>query len=164
MEMSTFSTKDDVPIANEMKILFIFIAIWQFVFKVSNNAITNLLAFLKFFVKILGGAFKNITDLMSLNLKALHKCLQISKGDFITYVVCPERNSIYEMQDSRANENHESKHCCHVAHPKHPQVSRRKPCGETLLKKVRSKSGYSLKPKCIHICHWKNPLLGWLKK
>ena len=98
MEMSTFSTKDDVPIANEMKILFIFIAIWQFVFKVSNNAITNL-AFLKFFVKILGGAFKNNTDLMSLNLKALHKCLQISKGDFITYVVCPERNSIYEMQD-----------------------------------------------------------------
>ena len=98
MEMSTFSTKDDVPIANEMKILFIFIAIWQFVFKVSNNDITNLLAFLKFFVKILGGAFKNITDLMSLNLKALHKCLQISKGDFITYVVCPERNSIYECR------------------------------------------------------------------
>ena len=147
MEMSTLSTKNDIT--NEMKVLFIFIAIWQFAYKISNNAITNLLAFLKFFVQILGGAFKNKSDLMPLNLKALHKCMQISEGDFITYVVCPECDSIYEFQDciiTRANGNHESKRCCHVAHPKHPQVSRRKPCGEILLKKVRTKSGYSLKP------------------
>jgi len=43
--MNTFSTENDAP--KELKILLIFIAIWQFTFKVSNNAIP---AFLKFFI------------------------------------------------------------------------------------------------------------------
>jgi len=136
-----------------IKVLLIFLATWQYAFKISNNAMTNLLCFLKFFVKSIGIAFgndkiKTNSDSVPSNFNALHKCLHSFENDFISYVVCPTCSSVYEYNDcvvTRANGIKESKDCSHISYPNHPHLSRRKPCGTTLLKKVQTKSGYILK-------------------
>ena len=65
--------------------------IWQFAFNISNNAISYLLRFLKFFILSIGIAFQNETIKSNSNsvpssLKTLHKCLQIAENDFVKYV------------------------------------------------------------------------------
>ena len=35
-------------------------------------------------------------------------------------------------------------------HPNHPHLSKRKPCEATLMKKVKTKSGYCLKPQKVY--------------
>ena len=131
-------------------------AIWQFSYRVSNNAINNLLRFLKFFIKAIGVIFhnkqlENSSDLVPLNFKSLHKSLKCleSDADFICYTVCPKCDSVYEYDDCivrRANRNNESKSCQHIPYPRHSHLSKRTPCGTMLLKKVKIKSGYKLKP------------------
>lgn len=139
-----------------MKSILIFLAIWQFSYRVSNNAIDNLLRFLKFFIKAIGVIFhnkqlENSSDLVPLNFKSLHKSLKCLESDvnFICYTVCPKCDSVYEYDDCivrRANRNSESKSCLHISYPRHPHLSKRTPCGTMLLKKVKIKSGYKLKP------------------
>ena len=113
--------EDDLP--NYLKVLLIFLVIWQFAFNVSNNAISYLLRFLNFFV--LSNAFQNemikrSSNSVPLSLKALHKSLQITENDFVKYIVCPKCDSIYEYNYcviTRASGNNESKTCYHVSHP-----------------------------------------------
>lgn len=141
-----------------MKILCILLVVWQFAFNISNNAITYLLRFLKFFVWSIGIAFQNeivksSSNVLPLNLKALYRSLLIEKIDFIKYVVCPKCNSIYEYDDciiTRANGKHESKTCRHVLYPNHTYMSKRKPCEAILMKKVKTKSGYCLRPQKVY--------------
>ena len=44
----------------------------------------------------------------------------------------------------------ESKECIHVMYPNHPQLAHRKSCSTVLLKKVKIKKGYVLRPKMIY--------------
>ena len=60
---------------------------------------------------------------------------------------------IYDYNDciiTRACGSNESKTCYHVPNPNHPHISKRKPCGTILMKKIKTKSGYSLKPQKVH--------------
>lgn len=136
-----------------IKTLLMFLAIWQFAFRISNNAITNLLSFLKFFICCVGRVFQvEINSDIPINFKALHKSLHI-EDDFISYVVCSKCDSIYEYDDCivrRANGNNQSKDCSHVLYPRHPYIQRRRPCGNALLKKIQTKSGNCLKPKKVY--------------
>lgn len=50
----------------------------------------------------------------------------------------------------KANGETESEYCKHVQYPMHPHVSRRRPCGALLLKKVRTKSGYTLRANKVY--------------
>ena len=75
-----------------IKSLLIFLAIWQFSFKVSNNAMHNLLRFMKFFIKAIGMAFYNkefesSSDFVPTSFKSFHKSL---KG------VCRKCDSLYD--------------------------------------------------------------------
>lgn len=134
-----------------MQYLFIFISFWQFAYNVSNSAINALIRFLKFFVYFLGVSFKSdaiasAADRIPLGLKKVHKSLGVN-NDFIQYVVCSKCHSIYKYEDCievKYNKCNESKRCRHIAYPNHSQVSHRKQCDTFLLKKVRSKNGYSL--------------------
>ncbi len=122
---------------SQMRLIFIFLAMWQFAYKVSNGAINSLLRFLKFFLLCLGSAFHcemllKAGEAFPVSLVGLHKILRVTKGDFVNYVVCPMCSSVYVYQDciiSRTNGLNESKLCCHVSQPNHPQKSRRKECG-----------------------------------
>ena len=84
---------------------------------------------MKHFIKALGLAFHcnelaHIADLMPLSLQTVHNALGIAGDDFTVYVVCPSCQSVYHYEDCiirRPYGQSESKHCCHVAYPNHPQ-------------------------------------------
>ena len=92
---------------------------------------------------------ENSSEFVPANLKSLHKSLGNLDNDYLIYTVCPKCDSIYAYDDCilmRANGKNESKTCRHVSYPRHPHLSRRTACGTTLLKKIKTKSGYCLKP------------------
>lgn len=47
-------------------------------------------------------------------------------SSFVTYVVCPKCDSMYNYDDCVLSHGitKESKHCKHIAYPNHPQASR----------------------------------------
>jgi uncharacterized C2H2 Zn-finger protein len=131
--------------------LFFFISFWQFAYNISNKAINALLRFLKFFFHCLGAAFnrEDSSNFIPVGIKTVHKILGVDGSLFIQYVVCPRCDSVYKYEDcvvTKANEQNESKRCRHIAYPNHSMMSHRKKCDALLLKKVRTKSGYSLQP------------------
>ena len=88
-------------------------------------------------------------DGIPLTLATVHRLLDLDKSSFISFVVCPSCDSIYEYSDCiqlGSDGKQESKLCTHVGFPNHPQSSRRTPCGALLLKKVRTKKGFVLAP------------------
>ena len=44
---------------NYLKLLLMFLTMWQFAFKVSNSAITALLCFMRYFILLIGRAFSS---------------------------------------------------------------------------------------------------------
>ena len=132
--------------------LFIFIFMWQFVYHISNSAVTCLLKFLKYFIRAIGTAFicKDLVDVtvsMPLSLQSVHHLLGVSGEAFISYVVCPSCCSVYPFEDCIVRSSCgklESKRC-HVAYPNHPHISRRRKCDALLLKIVKRKNHSFLK-------------------
>lgn len=97
-----------------------------------------MLRFFKYFFLILDRAFRsadliNASSTIPSTLGTVHKNLGIADDQwFIEYVVCPSCNSIYEFKDCiiTANGKKESKTCCHIPMPNHPQISRRQHFGD----------------------------------
>ena len=143
-----------VPRVCSTSVLFIFVVIWQFSFRISNAAITCLLHFLRWFVSAIGQSFQThtITEMgnsIPVTLTSLHRLIALEINDFSKYVVCPSCNSIYEYSDCvevKRNGEKISKRCQHVHYPNHSQKSRRKECEAILLKKVKKKNGHVLTP------------------
>ena len=148
-----FTTKSS-SIPSQLKILLVFMMVWQCSFKISNAAISCLLRFLRYFISFIGKAFQSraveeMGDGIPLTLATVHRLLYLDKSSFISFVVCPSCDSIYEYSDCiqlGSDGKQESKLCTHVGFPNHPQSSRRTPCGALLLKKVRTKKGFVLAP------------------
>ena len=102
------------------------------VYKVSNNALTSLLRFLKYFVCMVGRAFgsphlEEFSRQVPISLKDAYSRCGIASREFIEYVVCPCCHSVYEYEDCIQSVGGEiiSKCCCHVSYPNQPQPSRR---------------------------------------
>ena len=113
-----------------------------------------LLKFLVIFIHTLQGAYASMTmsqvlESMPANIDAAQKYLWVQEEQpFVTYVVCPSCDSIYDYEDCVVTRNSvkESKRCKHVSYPNHPHLSRRKECGTLLLRKVRSGRNFKLVP------------------
>ena len=127
--------------------------LWQTVFRISNSALASLLSLLKFFLGAIGNAFQcpllvNFSEQIPLTILCAYKKIGLKKNDFISYVVCPDCDSVYEYENcfDKVDGKKISKLCCHVAYPKHLHVSRRKKCGTKLLKNVKNGSKYKLVP------------------
>ena len=123
------------------------------VFRVSNTAITHLIRFLKYFVRSLGRVFDNAQlETFSSNMPIIYNSMLlqagVSSGDFIEYVVCPSCHSVYNFEDCIVYVGREKRprSCSHITYPNHPHVSRRQPCGASLLKIVRTGKGSKLVP------------------
>ena len=128
---------------------------WQFVFKISNAAITVFLQISKQLLLYFGQIFhfdqlKKVGDKLPLSIKSVHRIISLQNNDFESFVVCPSCNSVYEFNDcierSLTGHQKQSKKCRHTYYPNHPHASRRTPCGNLLLKNVRSKKGVRLLP------------------
>ena len=140
-------------ISKYFKSLLAVLILWQFTFKVSNAAFTALLQIIKQFFIYVGHSLglisiQEIGESIPLTLATVYRLMDIQSNDFETYVVCPVCYSIYNYHSSYEMKfgQKESKLCSHVANPKHIHRNQRKPCGATLLKKVRKKGGYDLEP------------------
>jgi len=111
------------------------------------------LRFFSLFIKLFGKAItsdeKGIADKIPNDIPAAYKFLSKQNDDFISYVVCPNCDCIYDYDDcivTTAFGQKESKLCRHIAYPNHSHASRRQECKAKLLKKVRSGKGYKLVP------------------
>ena len=139
---------------NHLKVLLMFLTMWQFAFKISNSAITALLRFMRYFILSIGRAFScdaimDIAHSVPLTLSTVHKLISLENDHFVNFVVCPKCDSVYEFQDCIDMDNNglqQAKDCSHIDFPNHPQASHRNPCGAKLLKQVRRKHGSSLVP------------------
>ena len=149
--MTTPPPTTTADLSNPVWQLVFFLLLWQSLYKISNVAISGLLKFLKIFVHLFGGAYSGINileDVPSSTDGAL-KFLGLNKdSSFITYVVCPNCDSIYSFDDCVISRGMtiESKCCKHIAYPNHPQASRRKECGSLLLRKVKAGKRFTLIP------------------
>ena len=156
-DVSNNVSQQSTPAHAVVHLLLLFITMWQAMFKVSKAGINSLLRFFKHFFKLLGNALKadqiaQVGDMIPLSIKTLYKSLNI-QDDFICYVVCPSCHSVYQFDDCierRANNQRESKRCCHIKYPNHPKKHYQKKCNTLLLKQVRTKSGYCLKAKMTY--------------
>ena len=132
--------------------LVFFLLLWQSMYRISNAAITALLRFFNVFGRMIGAFTShrvNSMESVPLSADTAHQYLWSCKDkSFVTYVVCPACNSIYDYEDSfiSVGTAKESKRCIHVPYPNHPHVSKRKECGALLLKKVKTGRSYRLVP------------------
>ena len=93
------------------------------------------------------GQMQDMGDVFPVTLNSLNHLITLQEDDFLTYVVCPKCDSVYNnCFEVRRNGLKESKCCSHKQFPNHPQRSHRKPCGATLLKNVKTKHGLASLP------------------
>ena len=133
--------------------LIAILVLWQFSFKISNAALAALLKILKQFFVYIGRVFEfeflhKLGNCIPLTLSTVYHKLSLKKNDFETFVVCPSCHSIYDYSQCFEVKfgRKVSKKCSHVFFPNHSHVSRRIPCGTTLLKTIRRKERFDLEP------------------
>ena len=154
---TTEEANSESPVSRAIWQLMYFLLMWQTLYHVSNAALKVLLKFLSLFVLLFGRAFAPAAEYESLHKFATeiphliqdgHKLLWNTRGDdFITFVVCPKCNSLYEYDCIvTIGGKKESKRCEHVAYPNHPHIRKRQKCDTLLLKEVRLGRSYKLSP------------------
>ena len=122
---------------------------FQFLFSLSDTALHYLFKFFSTFISLVASALPSSGLLtFSRNLpKTLDTARKIAKTRYDFYKVfaaCPKCNKVYKLsQCITRNRNglETSKSCTYVEFPSHPWVTLRAPCGETLMKSVKSSSG-----------------------
>ena len=138
--------------------LVYFILVWQYKNYISDNAVEQLLKYLKQFLLCVGQLIQEHSDLclvLATNVPktvySARKLLKIDCDHFQKYVVCPKCTKLYHMDDIVINNGRQSvaRTCNHVAFPRsrRPRV-----CGSPLAQKVTLKNGstkfYALKTYC----------------
>ena len=133
----------------ELRVLLLFLFLWQSVFKVADRAILVLLKFFKLFLHAVGRMLKaevliNFAKIIPETLYLIEKNIGLQKDSFTKYAVCPKCKTLYNFEDCirrRPNGEAVSAKCSHVELPRHPQQARRRPCGTVLMKTMRSRTG-----------------------
>ena len=143
------------------KLYLMFLFLWQASFKVSDVGMSILLKFLRMFLSLLGkvlclDSLKAFAESLPLSVASGRKELATNIDKFSKSVSCPSCHATYDFKDcleKHRNGEIVSKTCPFVCFPRHPQKSRRKPCGTVLLKSVRTSHGTTaLYPRRLY-CH-----------
>ena len=160
-----YSSDDDEESENAQQIpkppytivaLCLFLLSWQATFRVPDNCVGGLLAFLHHFLLFLSAIILS-TQLSSFaknlpkNVEQLRLISGINVDTFVKFVVCPLCHSIYD-HDACLGRARETKHCQHVPFPDHPHASFRKPCQQPLMKLCKTKSTTIFRPFKVY-CH-----------
>lgn len=133
-----------LEVVSMVKYLISCLMIWQLVFHVSDAAVTILVKIVQQFLCILSNVvnserLKNSVNIIPNTYKSLLNLVGIdSTSSIVSYVVCPECDSIYDY-DSCKDGQKISKRCQYVAFPNHIQRNQRLPCGALLMKEVKLK-------------------------
>ena len=135
--------------------IYYFLALFQLVHHLSERAINNLLRFIRLLVHYVGtNANCNVLLEIAQALPKVSKVINFKQDDFIEYVVCPKCCTLYSLSDCITHniDGDGSKLCNYIEFPHlHPHVSRRIPCGEVLLKKVKVGIKSKLLPRKVFV-------------
>ena len=140
---------NDATAKTVVKAISLFILLWQACYGVPGSAIAVLLRFVKKLIGVLGDlassvVIKRIADSFPVSLKTVRSLLGANCENFTVYAACPKCYALYSKErctKTLPDGCVVSNTCSNVLWPNHPQLRKRDPCGEKLMKKVRGKSG-----------------------
>lgn len=142
--------KEDVHDENSniswpLRVVLIFLFMWQFAFGISNAGLRALFHFLQKLFTLLQSYQKDNGLIQEFNVKfpgsreAALKLIGINSNRFIKYIVCPSCDSVFDYAygySKDGNNNEVPVQCPHIEMPHHPQASQRRPCGAFLMQSV----------------------------
>ena len=136
-----------------------FLIMWQFHFGISEAGVGAIVLFLHHFFRLMGKLWKHqelkqMAEVFPVTFRGLCKFLGLDKLPIQKYIVCSKCHSLYDYNScilKRPNGELDSRRCEFVRYPNHSHQARRKPCGELLMKVVRTEFGRNLlKPKKLY--------------
>ena len=130
-----------------------FLVFFHLTFLLSEHAINTLISFLRAlfqYLSVITG--HTLLVLLARSFpKTLHAARNVYKEKNVSeYVICPKCSSRYTI-DQCILINGESKHCSFVELPNHPHSSKRIPCNETLMKKIKKGGKFKLITKKVYM-------------
>lgn len=150
----------DVVVSPLLRLYTFFLLMFQTLFRLSDTAVTVLLAFLALFFQTVSRTFNSLPDSflsrLPNNIRAARQLATNpdNKNGFTQYVCCPTCHSLYHRDEciiQVPNGHTESKKCTFQRFPFHPLNHLREPCGTLLMKNVKSPSGKQiLYPRSIY--------------
>ncbi|CAC5425176.1 unnamed protein product [Mytilus coruscus] len=135
--------------------LLIFVCTWQACHIIPDIAIQRLLSFLSDFFNALSAenvAIATISAAFPVSVYKLYRDIGFKKDNFTKYVICKKCYKLYNYDDCMhiIEGQQVSKTCQNIRFPNHPQIGRRKVCGELLLKVVQLQRNRKLYPYIKH--------------
>ena len=133
-----------------VKVITLFVLVWQGQFRIANHAVSVLLKFFSFLLLFLGKLTKS-NDLRAVaekfpdNVIKAQTKVGLNRNDFKEFVCCPQCCAIYSYEECLLA-NLEPKTCSSCLYPLHPKPSSRKTCGSDLLKLVKTTRKKVYKP------------------
>jgi len=128
------------PTPKVITIFMMFLALWQFLFNISNKAMDLLIKFFKKFLLVLANFIGNdrlrqLQNNFPSSHSQIYKLLGLDDDAFTEYVLCPTCYLLYHYKDcveTTFGRRH-SKKCIFVNFPDHPHRNQREPCNTVLL-------------------------------
>ena len=127
------------------KLYVFFLLMFQSTFRLSDTALTVLLSFLSTFLMLLAKHYK-LEDLISFcsglpqSTVAARKMIGDDRNNFEKYTCCPTCFDISVWCDGKDGKSLNNVSCANKKYPNHPQPQHRKPCGQKLLKVMKTPS------------------------
>lgn len=151
--------REDLPLSSVILVTWfcLFLALWQYVFGITDTALEHLIKFMKAFFTVLGNRsddLLNLAALMPPSLYLFRKRMECELTQFEKYVVCQKCFKLYKMNEciEKIRGITYSKKCNNILFPNHPSRQYRKPCGQLLMMTFETSSGrkllYPLKTYC----------------
>ena len=144
------SEEDISEVSSIIHATYLFVLLWQGMYGISSVAIGLLFLFLKSLFAVCGHIsgchlLTKISASIPKSLDTIKSRLNLKIDDYTLYVVCRKCSSIYRSETcirKLPNGKDVPITCCSsVKWPEHPHKSKRGPCNEFLMKKVRTKDG-----------------------
>ena len=155
---SDVSVQSDEMNRQVIRFISLFLMKLQLFHKLSDSVITTILNFLKLLISFLAklvpsSPIDELLKIMPRSLFLTRKCAQLKQSNHKQYAVCPQCNTLYDQSLTKMTtlDDHGvevSIQCSYIRFPNHPHSSRRKKCGEYLMKKMKYTGNiYKFKPK-----------------
>ena len=135
------------PVSWKLRAILIFLLLWQFNFGISDAAVAAILCFLYKLFNIISVKFGEQNEPHSAEfpktLKKASQLVSIDINSFIEYIVCPKCNAVYDHEFGYTMQENQRVpvKCPNIEYPFHPHLSRRTPCGISLMKLAKTRTG-----------------------
>ena len=132
----------------KLRAILIFLLVWQFNFGISDAAVVAIVCFLYKVFTFMHVKFDEQTkqpadEQFPRTLKKASQLVGINMNCFIEYIVCPKCNAVYDHEFGYTMQDNQKVpvECPNIEYPHHPHLSRRKPCGLSLMKIAKTRTG-----------------------